>query len=510
MSAAFLSVYDKTGIVEVAKVLSQAGIDIISTGGTARLLKNAHIPVQEVSDVTGFPELLEGRVKTLHAKIHAGILYKREKPDHLREITELGIPQIQYVIVNFYPFVDAIKKNLPIEEMLEYIDIGGCTLARSAAKNYPHVTVVVDPADYTELISQIQTMGSTSSSLRKKLAFKAFNLTSYYDSQIARFFQEKLHVRFFPPESSIPLYGYSPLRYGENPHQHAALYGDFWNYFQQLQGKDLSYNNILDIDAAVRILSEFGSDSAIAAIFKHSSPCGVGMGMTVKEAFEKAFKTDKESPFGGVIALNKPLDQALAEILADIFVEVIVSPEYEPESLQLLQKKKNLRLIQVSLNKLPPPRYIIRSLCGNSYLLQEPDNMLLDQEKMQIVSLRKPTPEEMNKCFFGWKVVKHVRSNAIVFSDADRTLGIGAGQPSRVDAVRIAIDKAGREGLSLKGSAVASDAFFPFPDGLELAASAGATVVIQPGGSVRDKEVIEAANKHNMAMIFTQMRHFLH
>ncbi|QSR88943.1 bifunctional phosphoribosylaminoimidazolecarboxamide formyltransferase/IMP cyclohydrolase [Methylacidiphilum caldifontis] len=510
MSAAFLSVYDKTGIIDIARVLSQKGIDIISTGGTARLLRNAHIPVEEVSDITGFPELLGGRVKTLHAKIHAGILYKREQAEHLKEITEMGVPQIQFVIVNFYPFVEAARKNLSIEEMLDYIDIGGCTLARSAAKNFPHVTVVVDPADYKDVIQQVMTMGSTSTFLRKKLAFKAFNLTSYYDSQIAQFFQEKFHIRPFPPESSIPLYGYSSLRYGENPHQHAALYGDFWNYFQQLQGKDLSYNNILDIDAAVKLLSEFGSDSAVVAIFKHGSPCGVGVGQTLKEAYTKAYETDKESPFGAVIAVNKPLDFPLAEILSEIFVEVIVCPEFESESLKLLQKKKNLRLIQVSLEKLPPPRYIIRSLCANSYLLQDPDNILLDQEKIEVVSLRKPTAEEMEKCLFGWKVVKHVRSNAIVFSSMDRTLGIGAGQPSRVDSVRIAIEKARREGLSLKGSAIASDAFFPFPDGLELAAMAGATVAIQPGGSLRDKEVIEAANKHNMAMIFTHTRHFLH
>ncbi|KIE57931.1 phosphoribosylaminoimidazolecarboxamide formyltransferase [Methylacidiphilum kamchatkense Kam1] len=510
MSTAFISVYDKTGIVELARVLSQARIDIISTGGTARLLKNAHIPVQEVSDVTGFPELLGGRVKTLHAKIHAGILYKRDEAQHLKEIAELGIPQIQYVIVNFYPFTTAIKKDLSTEEILDFIDIGGCTLARSAAKNYPHVTVVVDPTDYSEVMHQVQTMGSTSLVLRKKLAFKAFNLTSYYDSQIARFFQEKFHIRQFPPESSIPLYDYSPLRYGENPHQHAALYGDFWNYFQQLQGKDLSYNNILDIDAAVRTLLEFPAEKAVAAIFKHTSPCGIGMGNTVTDAYLKAFETDRESPFGGVIAINKPLDSSLARLLSEIFVEVVIAPEFEDEGLKLLQKKKNLRLIQVCFEKLPFPRFVIRSLFGNSYLLQEPDTILLDQDKIEVVSLRKPTQKEIDKCMFGLKVVKHARSNAVVFSDSDRTLAIGSGQASRVDAVRIAIEKAKREGISLQGSAIASDAFFPFPDGVELAAAAGASVVIQPGGSVRDKEVIETANNHNMAMLFTHIRHFLH
>jgi len=505
ISRALISVSDKTGIAQFARALERQGVDIISTGGTAELLRKEGVPVREISSFTAFPEVLEGRVKTLHPRVHGGLLYKRGNPKHEAEARECGFEPIDLVAVNLYPFEETIAKpNVTLEEAIEKIDIGGPSMIRSAAKNYESVTVVVDPADYDTVLETMRDHdGETTLKLRERLAIKAFIKTSAYDRAIGTFLnKEQTTDASFSLTAPLVM----RLRYGENPHQTAALYGDFDKHFEKLHGKELSFNNILDISAATNLIAEFSIPTV--AILKHTNPCGVGSDVDLREAWEKAFATDKQAPFGGIIVCNRAVDEPLARAISEIFSEVIIAPEFDAEARTILQKKKNLRLIRlVSEIAEVRPKIDIRSVTGG-LLVQDADGA--NQIPQNVVTNRKPTKAELEAMLFGWRVVKHVKSNAIVYAARDRTLGIGAGQMSRVDASRIAVWKAEEAGLSLKGSAVASDAFFPFPDGLIAAADAGATCAIQPGGSVRDKEVIAAANERNMAMIFTGIRHFRH
>lgn len=505
ISRALISVSDKTGVAKFARTLERQGVDIISTGGTAELLRKEKIPVRDISAFTAFPEVLEGRVKTLHPRVHGGLLYKRGNAKHEAEAKECGFEPIDMVVVNLYPFEKIIQKpDVTLAEAIENIDIGGPSMIRSAAKNYESVTVVVDPADYDSVLENMrQNSGETTLKLREHLAIKAFIKTSDYDRAIGNYLnREQITEASF--SLSLPLV--TKLRYGENPHQNAALYGDFDRYFEKLHGKELSFNNILDISAATNLIADFSQPTV--AILKHTNPCGVGSDVDLRKAWEKAFATDKQAPFGGIIICNRAITEPLAKTISEIFSEVIIAPDFETEARALLQKKKNLRLIQLATSALEVrPSVDLRSVCGG-LLVQDSDALVENPE--QVVTKRRPTKKEMDAMLFGWRVVKHVKSNAIVYAAADRTLGIGAGQMSRVDASRIAIWKAEEAGLSLKGSAVASDAFFPFPDGLIAAAVAGATCAIQPGGSVRDKEAIAAADEHKMAMIFTGVRHFRH
>lgn len=514
---ALISVSDKTGLVDFAKELHAFGIEIISTGGTARSLKDAGIPVVEISEFTGQPEMLDGRVKTLHAKVHGGLLYIRGNPDHEAQAAKYGIQPIDLVVVNLYPFEKTVAMpNVPLSEAIENIDIGGPSMLRSAAKNHASVTVVVDPADYAAVVKDLKEHGGdTCEMFRWKLAVKAFETTSRYDSAIAQHLHtERMKVKGeavapLPETLTVSLKKAQDLRYGENPHQQAALYGGFFEHFHQLHGKELSYNNVLDLTAAAELVAEF--EEPTVAIIKHTNPCGVGSATTLLEAWHLAYATDKQAPFGGIIAVNRPVDPALAQAIAEIFSEVIVAPDFEAGALAILQKKKNLRLIK---NLRPAAAGLaVRTVTGG-LLAQERDTRLVSAADMKVVTKRHPTHDERHAALFAWRVVKHVKSNAIVFARMDggdsRTLGIGAGQMSRVDSSRIAVWKAGEAGLDLQNSVVASDAFFPFADGVVAAAEAGATAVIQPGGSVRDAEVIAAADERNVAMVFTGIRHFRH
>ena len=505
---ALISVSDKTGLVDFARELAARGIEIISTGGTAKLLQKEGIACVEISAFTGSPEILDGRVKTLHPKVHGGLLYLRGNPEHEAEAKANGIEPIDLVVVNLYPFEATIaKEGVTLEEAIEQIDIGGPSMLRSAAKNYRSVTVVVDPADYADVLNSINDNdGATTLLLRERLAIKVFVTTSKYDAAIANFLNKEQETT---SSFSVSLPVAARLRYGENPHQHATLYGNFDEYFQKLHGKELSFNNILDISAASQLIDEFSEPTV--AILKHTNPCGVGSDVDLRAAWDKAFATDKQAPFGGIIICNRPLTESLARAISEIFSEVIIAPDFEAEARAILQKKKNLRLIRKLVA--PPVRkeedLDIRTVVGG-LLVQERDRANLTDLESKVVTKRPPTVDEMKAMLFGWKVVKHVKSNAIVYAAKDRTLGIGAGQMSRVDASRIAIWKARDAGLSLAGSVVASDAFFPFADGLLAAADAGATAAIQPGGSVRDAEVIAAADERKMAMVFTGIRHFRH
>lgn len=504
---ALISVSDKKGIADFARELEKQGVDIISTGGTSDLLRKEGVPVRDISSFTDYPEVLEGRVKTLHPRVHGGLLYKRGNALHEEQAKEQGFQPIDLVVVNLYPFEETIANpGVTLADAIEQIDIGGPSMIRSAAKNYESVTVVVDPADYASVLETMRDHdGETTLRLRERLAIKAFIKTSEYDRTIGNFLnQEQTTDASF--SLSLPLV--TRLRYGENPHQNAALYGDFDACFEKLHGKELSFNNILDISAATNLMSEF--DSPTVAILKHTNPCGVGSDSDLRNSWEKAFATDKQAPFGGIIICNRPIDEALAKAISEIFSEVIIAPEFEAPARALFQKKKNLRLIRNLPQKSgTKPEIDIRSVCGG-VLVQDKDSGQTVDLATKVVSKRKPTDDELAAMVFGWRVVKNVKSNAIVYAGPDRTLGIGAGQMSRVDASRIAVWKAQESGLSLASSAVASDAFFPFADGLIAAADAGATAAIQPGGSVRDEEVIAAANDRNMAMIFTGVRHFRH
>jgi phosphoribosylaminoimidazolecarboxamide formyltransferase / IMP cyclohydrolase len=525
---ALISVFDKTGVVHFAQALHAAKVEIISTGGTAKTLREHGVPVKELSEHTGFPEMLDGRVKTLHPKVHGGLLYIRKNPEHESSIQKQGIEPIDLVVVNLYPFEQTVAKpNVSLGDAIENIDIGGPAMLRSAAKNHESVTVLMDPNDYTEVAAQITNTGNTTLELRRKLAARVFARTSAYDAAIAahliKVFGTPAVVSpapapapldkpagIMPAELNITAPQAQPLRYGENPHQKAALYGQFHSFFQQLHGKELSYNNILDLTAAANLIVEFNGESPTLAILKHTNPCGVGQGATLRDAWAKAFATDQQAPFGGIIAVNTKLDLPCAEAIAEIFSEVIIAPDFAPDALALLQKKKNLRLMKIMKDPRQANSMEVRSVGANSYLLQERDLRSLTREDLKVVTKRSPTDAEWHAMLFGWRVVKHIKSNAIVYAAPTATLGIGAGQMSRVDSSRIAIWKAKEANLSLQGSVVCSDAFFPFADGLIAAAEAGATAAIEPGGSMRDAEVIAAADAHNLAMVFTGIRHFRH
>ncbi len=502
---ALISVSDKTGIVDFAKELAALGVEILSTGGTAKTLQAAGIGTVEVSRFTGSPEILEGRVKTLHPKIHGGLLYLRGNEEHEEQAAAHGIRPIDLVVVNLYPFRETIaQEGVTLPEAIEQIDIGGPSMIRSAAKNYQSVCVVTDPADYGAVVEDLrEEEGGTSLKLRERLAIKAFSTTSGYDAAIADYLnREQETCAAFRLELPLEM----RLRYGENPHQAAELYGDFGSYFEKLHGKELSYNNILDISAAANLIAEFTKPTV--AILKHTNPCGVGTDPDLREAWEKAFATDKQAPFGGIIICNLPITLALAKAISEIFSEVIIAPDFDSDARSLLQKKKNLRLMR-ALKPATQNGRDVRGVLGG-LLVQDSDSADVPELEHKVVSSRPPTKDEIEAMEFGWKVVKHVKSNAIVYAGKDRTLGIGAGQMSRVDSSRIAVWKAQEAGLSLKGSAVCSDAFFPFADGLIAAAQAGATAAIQPGGSVRDEEVVKAADEHGVAMVFTGTRHFRH
>ena len=511
ITRALLSVSDKTGLLPFAQRMASLGIELLSTGGTAKFLRENGVPVVEISAFTGFPEILSGRVKTLHPTVHGGLLYRRGDAEHEEQAVRSGIQPIDLLVVNLYPFEQTVARaETTLPEAIEQIDIGGPAMLRSAAKNFRSVTVVTDPEDYEPVLAEMaQLGGGTSEATRARLALKVFTVTAAYDRAIASYLGMKQGVAAGPAlaHSALRPAPQVALRYGENPHQQAALVGpDFASFFTQLHGKELSYNNILDLSAAAELIGEF--DEPACAILKHNNPCGVGTDdEMLLAAWEKALASDRQAPFGGIIAVNRALDESLAAAIAEIFSEVIIAPDFTAGALAVLQKKKNLRLLRQLRPASEDTALEARSVVGGM-LVQSRDRSLVAQEK--VATKRAPTEAELKALHFGWRVVKHVKSNAIVFCGADRTLGIGAGQMARVDSVNLAIWKAGQSRLSLAGSVVASDAFFPFPDGLVAAAQAGATAAIQPGGSMRDAEVIAAADEHGVAMIFTGLRHFRH
>ncbi|WP_326523772.1 bifunctional phosphoribosylaminoimidazolecarboxamide formyltransferase/IMP cyclohydrolase [Sphingomonas sp.] len=513
---ALLSVSDKTGIVELARALAAKGVELVSTGGTAKALRDAGLEVRDISDLTGFPEMMDGRVKTLHPVVHGGLLARRDSPEHMAAADAHAIGMIDLVVVNLYPFAATVAKGANRDEIIENIDIGGPSMVRSAAKNHASVAIVTDPADYP-LVAE----GVTDLATRRLLAAKAYAATAEYDAMIASWFAFADQGQMFPPSLSVPLRLGQALRYGENPHQSAALYlpafapsGSLADH-EQVQGKELSYNNLADADAALELVSEFRDGPPTVVIVKHANPCGVATGETLVEAYEKALACDSVSAFGGIIAVNRPLDGATAEAISGIFTEVVAAPAADDAAKAVFARKKNLRLILTG--DLPDPArggMMLKSVAGGM-LLQSRDNGRLGE--LKVVTQRAPTAQELADCRFAWTVAKHVKSNAIVYAKDGATAGIGAGQMNRLESARIAAwkakdaaEKAGWAEPRTTGSAVASDAFFPFADGLLAAVEAGATAVIQPGGSIRDDEVIAAADAAGLAMVFTGMRHFRH
>ena len=521
---ALVSVYDKTGLVEFAQALARAGVEIVSTGGTAKLLREAGLKVRDVADLTGWPEMLGGRVKTLHPKVHGGILFRRGRVDDREQTKQHGIAPIDLVVVNLYPFeATAARPDLTVDELIENIDIGGPAMVRSASKNFESVAVVTDPGDYAALAKELGEKGDFSLATRLDLARKAFAATARYDGMITTEL-ERLSVADgkvglserpqLPARLNFSLARHSTMRYGENPHQQAALYVPAGQKAfglagaQQLQGKELSYNNLVDLDAAWRLAQEFSKPAAV--IVKHNNPCGTAEQATLAGAYRQALACDPVSAFGGVLAFNRPLDGETAAEVGKLFAECIVAPGYDAAARTALAGKKNLRLMEIGADEPSAnSRFELKRISGG-VLVQEPDVRSLSESELKVVTKRPPTRQELDSLLFAWKVAKHVKSNAIVFAVDGRTLGVGAGQMSRVDSTRIAAIKAKNAGLSLKGSVAASDAFFPFPDGVEEAARAGATAVIQPGGSVRDADVIAACDRLNVAMVFTGVRHFRH
>jgi len=518
---ALISVFDKTGVLEFARRLSALQIEILSTGGTAKLLRDSGVPVKDVSEFTGWPEMLGGRVKTLHPKVHGGLLFRRNLAEDRKQAREHGIAPIDLVVVNLYPFeATAAKAGLTAEELIENIDIGGPTMLRSAAKNWESVTVVTDPADYDLVAKELEAEKETSLATRLELARKVFATTSRYDGMITteleRLSAESGHAalvakQLLPQRVNIALQKQQPLRYGENPHQAAAMYVPAGKApsglaaSKQLQGKELSYNNLVDLESARSLAAEFQKPAAV--IIKHNNPCGTAEQGTLREAYLKALACDPVSAFGGVLAFNREVDAATAEEVAKLFVECIAAPRFDTRAKEILAAKKNLRLLELPVGGLEPERELQLKRVFGGMLIQQSDLGELDPATLKVVTQRAPTSEELATMKFAWKVAKHVKSNAIVFAKEGATLGVGAGQMSRVDSVKLAVMKAQS---SLQGSVVASDAFFPFADGVEEAAKAGAVAVIQPGGSVRDNDVIAAADRLGVAMVFTGMRHFLH
>lgn len=504
---ALLSVSDKKGIVELAKVLSEAGIELISTGGTEAALVEAGLPVKNISDVTSFPEMLDGRVKTLHPLVHGGLLGRRDLDSHVSQMKDHQIEPIDYVIVNLYPFKETIaKEDATYDEAIENIDIGGPSMLRSAAKNHASVTVVVDPADYVQ-VAEAVVQGGTSFEMRQQLATKAFRHTAAYDALIADYLGKQIGEEF-PEQLTVTYEKVQDLRYGENPHQQAAFYktplydGMTLANATKLHGKELSYNNIQDTNAALEALSELTEPAAV--VVKHMNPCGVAVGRTIHQAFERAHAADPVSIFGGIVALNREVDLETADALRGIFLEIVIAPSFSAAALERLKEKKNLRLLTLNMGQMTGMR--LTAVAGG-LLVQDGDDMTLDDASCQIVTDRRPTAAEWEDLKLAWRVVKHVKSNAIVLAKDETTIGIGAGQMNRVGAAKIAFEQAGDRA---KGAALGSDAFFPMSDTVEAAAEAGITAIIQPGGSIRDEESIEAANRHGITMVFTSVRHFKH
>ncbi|MFB3923484.1 MAG: bifunctional phosphoribosylaminoimidazolecarboxamide formyltransferase/IMP cyclohydrolase [Terriglobia bacterium] len=515
ISRALISVSDKTGVAEFAEGLAALGVEILSTGGTAKLLRDKGLKVRDVSDLTGFPEMLDGRVKTLHPKVHGGLLAIRSNPEHQKQVQAHGIEFIDLVCVNLYPFEKtAAKPGVKFEEIIENIDIGGPSMIRSASKNFEDVTVVVDSADYATVLEEMRANGGcTTRETRARLSRKAFATTAAYDGAISATLQKLAADGPFPMNLHMNYRKSFDLRYGENPHQKAALYldptvaGRGLAYAKQLQGKELSYNNLVDLEAAWRLVCEF--EEPTTAIIKHTNPCGIASGATLAESYQKALDVDPVSAFGSVIALNRKVDGATAEAMAKLFVEAIIAPGYESGALEKLAAKKNLRLMDMSATTGDHYGPQLKSV-GGGLLVQTPDTAGANVAEWKCVTERKPTEAEMRALAFAWRVTKHVKSNAIVFTKQDVVVGVGAGQMSRVDSAKLAATKARELKHSLEGTVVGSDAFFPFPDGVEEIAKAGATAIAQPGGSVRDADVIAAANRLGLAMVFTGVRHFRH
>ena len=523
INRALLSVSDKTGIVELATALAARGIALVSTGGTARALRDAGLTVSDVSDITGFPEMMDGRVKTLHPMVHGGLLADRDLPDHLAALTDHGIAPIDLAVINLYPFAATVAKGAGRDDIIENIDIGGPAMVRSAAKNHAHVAVLTAPDQYAGLLGALDAHdGATDLALRRRLAAAAFAHTAAYDTAVASWFGFVDQGAMFPPLLPLALTRADTLRYGENPHQSAALYlpqtgASGIAAARQVQGKELSYNNLNDSDGALELIAEFRDARPACAIIKHANPCGVATGATLGEAYRAAFDCDPVSAFGGIIAVNTTLDGATAEAIAGIFTEVVIAPDADPDALAVFRAKKNLRLLLTGA--LPDPRrpgLALRQI-GGGMLVQSRDNGAVSRADCRVVTQRAPTETEWADLLFAWTVARHVKSNAIVYARGGSTAGIGAGQMSRLDSTRIAAAKArdaataaGWDAPRTTGSAVASDAFFPFADGLIAAAEAGATAIIQPGGSIRDADVIAAADERGLAMVFTSMRHFRH
>ena len=527
ITQALISVSDKTGVLDFARALSAMGVNILSTGGTAKLLADNGVAVTEVADYTGFPEMLDGRVKTLHPKVHGGILARRDFPEHVAKLAEHNIPTIDMVVVNLYPFQQAVAKDsCTLEDAIENIDIGGPTMLRSAAKNHKDVVVVCDPLDYAMVLAELTGSGNAPGSIgydtRFMLAKKVFAHTAQYDGAITNYLtslgDDKVHANraAYPQVLNMTFSKVQDMRYGENPHQSAAFYRDLVpaagalaNY-QQLQGKELSYNNIADADAAWECVKSLGGlgQPAGCVIVKHANPCGVAIGADALQAYLRALQTDPTSAFGGIIALNVELDGKTAEAIAKLFVEVLIAPSFSPEARTIMAAKQNVRLLEIALGSSHNPFDVKR--VGGGLLVQSPDAKSVGLGELRVVSKQQPTQQQLQDMLFAWRVAKFVKSNAIVFCANGMTLGVGAGQMSRIDSARIASIKAHNAGLALAGSAVASDAFFPFRDGLDVVVDAGATCVIQPGGSMRDQEVIDAADERGVVMLLTGARHFRH
>jgi phosphoribosylaminoimidazolecarboxamide formyltransferase/IMP cyclohydrolase len=514
INCALLSVFDKTGLIPFARRLSELGVKLVSTGGTARAIREAGLDVRDVSDLTGYPELFDGRVKSLHPRVHAGILMRRNDPDDQREREQHDIEPIDLVVVNLYPFSQAVSAGDVTDAVaVENIDIGGPTLIRAAAKNFFFTTVVTDPADYASVADELESAGAhTSLATRRRLAAKAFALTRSYDTAIAGYLTREKEESPLPEQLNISLPKALPLRYGENPHQPAAMYGSPEQHFEKLHGKALSFNNLLDLSAALNLIDEFREDGPTCAILKHTNPCGIATADSLTAAYHNAFATDTSSPFGGIVVVNRSLDMETAQAINRIFTELIIAPDFGEGVLDMLRKKKNRRLIRM-LPVHDDGTPDVRTVRGGLLVQQKDPPVVLDRGEggnLRVVTQRQPTDSEWHDLEFAWRVVKHVKSNAIVYARGGATLGVGAGQMSRIDSSEIAVMKGAKSELDFSGCVIASDAFFPFADGLIAAAEAGAVAAIQPGGSVRDDEVIQAANERNMAMVFTGQRHFRH
>ena len=524
ITRALLSVSDKSGLAELGAALARHGVELVSTGGTAKALRDAGLDVQDVSDLTGFPEMMDGRVKTLHPKVHGGLLAVRDDAAHVQAMVDHGIAAIDLVVVNLYPFAQTVAKGAARDEIIENIDIGGPSMVRSAAKNHAFVAIATDPADYATIIAELDAHGgATTIETRRMLAAKAFAATAAYDSMISSWFAHADQGQMFPEALSVPIRKAAELRYGENPHQHAALYVPVGPsargiaQAEQIQGKALSYNNYNDADAALELVAEFRDGPPTVVIVKHADPCGVATGETLVEAYQAALACDSVSAFGGIIAVNRPLDGPTAQAISGIFTEVVVAPAADDAAKAVFAAKKNLRLLLTGdLPDAKRPGLMMKSIAGGM-LVQSRDNGAISEADLKVVTQRQPTGQELADCLFAWTVAKHVKSNAIVYAKDGATAGVGAGQMNRLESARIAAwkakdaaEKAGWAEPRTIGSAVASDAFFPFADGLLAAVEAGATAVIQPGGSIRDDDVIAAADAAGLAMLFTGMRHFRH